>query len=120
MKSTLIAWYDHHGRHGWHEKPDDMLDVARSLIFTMGFIVAEDEHSVVVSATVSQDRSTYDDTTAILKAVIHKRADMDLVADDEDDDDYLVVGDDTSYADLFDPPDDATHTTDPPRCGGPI
>lgn len=130
MKTTLIAWYDHRGRYGWHDEPSDMLDIARGLFFSVGFVVAEDDHSVVISATVEDDKTTYDDTTAILKSAIYKRADIDLVADEgeEDEDPYLVVPDDeTSFADIYDPPDAPSVTTtevqpppDTPACGGPI
>ena len=111
MKTTLIAWYDHRGRYGWHDEPTDLLDAAQVLFFSIGFVVAEDEHSVVISATVEEDKETYDNSTVILKSAIHKRADIDLVADDEEDDgggEYLVAAEETTVAGLFDPPDEYT------------
>lgn len=125
---TLITWRDHRSRHGWHSAPIDLLDDAREINVSVGFLVAEDDHAVVISATRDGCTGKFDESTVILKGAISHRTDMDLF-DDEDDDPYLVVPDDeTSFADIYDPPDAPSVTTtevqqhppDTPACGGPI
>lgn len=128
MLVSMITWRDVRGRHGWHEMPSDLLEASLELVVSVGFVVAEDDHAVVISATHDTCNGMYDDSTVILKSVIQQRADIDLFADEEDDDPYLVVPDDeTSFADIYDPPDAPSVTTtevqpppDTPACGGPI
>ena len=125
---TMIVWQDIRGCHGWHNDPEEMLDVVKEPMVSVGFFQAEDDNAVVLSATVDTHSGNVDDTIVIPHAVILKRADIDLF-DEEDDadaggDEYLVVGEDTAYADLFDPPDSTTvtssHPEDTPHCAGPI
>lgn len=112
LKVSMIVWKDHHSLDDWHEDPAELLGHCdEDPMLSVGFVTAEDDATVVLTGIVNATQTLFGQSLGILKVNIVKRADIDLGSDEgESGDPFLVVGDNTSYADLYDPPDATTST----------
>ena len=101
----MISWYDHRGQHGWHDEDETLLEDAKVPMVSVGFVIEEDDHGVVIAGTYDTLTGSRDDSTVILKSAIQRRADIPLFDEDDEGERLVGVPDDKTYADIYDPPD---------------